>query len=359
MHTSSLPISSINRVFFFFILLGLTYLTFKVAAPYFGIISLGLIVVILFSPIYNRIHRLVGHNTTIATSLSVLLVILCLLIPLSFFAVVTINQARTFYETVTAEGNTTIQQVTYQINTLLERFPNIQFRLTEESIRTVLNDNIKPDKLGELGGYVLNNAGNVGAFLINSIINIIVFLLVLFTLFPNHKRLLHYFRRISPLADEIDQLYIQRVIAMSKAMLLGTLIIAITQGVLSGIALWTVGVPYVFFWTTIITFFSLLPIGATWVNIPIAVVLILTGQVWQGWAIIAYHFVLVNNIDNVLRVKLVPKEASLPTVLMFVSILGGIAYFKYWGFIYGPVVMILFITSLEVYLKYYHEKKSS
>jgi predicted PurR-regulated permease PerM len=52
---------------------------------------------------------------------------------------------------------------------------------------------------------------------------------------------------------------------------------------------------------------------------------------------------------------LVSKDAELHPVLTLLGVVGGIKAFGFFGFIFGPVIMILFITTLEIYIKYYSD----
>ena len=60
---------------------------------------------------------------------------------------------------------------------------------------------------------------------------------------------------------------------------------------------------------------------------------------------------VVSNIDAVLRPKLVPKEAQLSSALVLLSLFGGVKLFGFLGVIYGPVVMIFLLTTVEVYME--------
>jgi predicted membrane protein len=48
----------------------------------------------------------------------------------------------------------------------------------------------------------------------------------------------------------------------------------------------------------------------------------------------------------------VPKDAYLNPALVILSVFGGLGVMGFIGIIYGPVIMILLITSIEVYTKY-------
>jgi predicted membrane protein len=72
----------------------------------------------------------------------------------------------------------------------------------------------------------------------------------------------------------------------------------------------------------------------------------------EGIFVIAAFLVVVSNIDTVLRPRLVPREVYLNPVLVILSVFGGIQLMGIIGILYGPVIMILLVTSIEVYTKY-------
>ena len=82
------------------------------------------------------------------------------------------------------------------------------------------------------------------------------------------------------------------------------------------------------------------------------IVLIVSGSTWQGIFVIAAFLLVVANIDTVLRPVLMPKGAYLNPALVILSVFGGLGLMGFVGIIYGPVIMILLTTSIDVYTKY-------
>ena len=81
--------------------------------------------------------------------------------------------------------------------------------------------------------------------------------------------------------------------------------------------------------------------------------LILTGNVWQGIVIIVFTFAAIGTIDNLMRIKLVPKDAKLHPMILILTLFGGISVYGPLGFLYGPLLGIVLVTTLEVYLEFY------
>jgi predicted PurR-regulated permease PerM len=90
-------------------------------------------------------------------------------------------------------------------------------------------------------------------------------------------------------------------------------------------------------------------------TVPVGLVNIFFGDTWQGALIRAGSLFFVSSLDNWLRPKLVSKEAYLNPALVLLSASGGISLFGFLGIVYGPIIMILFVTTIEVYLTYYRD----
>lgn len=77
------------------------------------------------------------------------------------------------------------------------------------------------------------------------------------------------------------------------------------------------------------------------------------GNIFGGAFVVLWHLLVVTNIDNFLRPILVPRDARLNPALMLLSVFAGIAMFGPWGIVIGPVLMILIVTTIDVYLAVY------
>jgi len=90
-------------------------------------------------------------------------------------------------------------------------------------------------------------------------------------------------------------------------------------------------------------------IGSWLVLYPAAIYQILTGHLWQGIGILLMTVIVIVNVDNVLRPRLVGQEAGMHDLMVFFSTLGGISMFGPMGFIVGPLVAALFLALLDIY----------
>jgi len=97
-------------------------------------------------------------------------------------------------------------------------------------------------------------------------------------------------------------------------------------------------------------FLSLLPVVGAWpVWVPAAIYLFSTGRSGRAIVLIAICGVLGAIVDNILRPMLLGGRASLNGLLVFISVLGGIAVFGVLGIVLGPIVVATAVGILDVY----------
>jgi predicted PurR-regulated permease PerM len=90
-------------------------------------------------------------------------------------------------------------------------------------------------------------------------------------------------------------------------------------------------------------------VGASLLWAPIAVYFLATGAVAKGLVLIGFGVVVLTVVDNTLRPLLVGKDTQLPSYLVLVSTLGGIAAFGISGLIIGPVVAATLIALWDLF----------
>jgi predicted PurR-regulated permease PerM len=134
----------------------------------------------------------------------------------------------------------------------------------------------------------------------------------------------------------------------------GQFVIALCQGVSGAASIYISGFHHGFFiFAVLLTALSIIPLGSGVVTIPFGIGMIFYGNIVGGAFVVLFHLVGVTNIDNFLRPILVPKDARLNSALMLLSVFAGIAMFGPWGIVIGPVLMILIVTTIDVYLAVY------
>jgi predicted PurR-regulated permease PerM len=215
-----------------------------------------------------------------------------------------------------------------------------------------LNPEVIKGKVLDLGSGMGSQFVGISTAMVGSIttfmMNFTLMLFVLFFVLRDHENLIRFFRHALPLSRSQEDALLQDIKDVSKSALLGSLLTAITQGIVGGVGLWMAGFPGLF-WGTMMAFASLIPfVGTALIWVPAAIYLFITGD--TGWAIfmVIWGVVVVGSIDNFLR-PLFMQGASMNTVVVFFSLLGGLQVFGLMGLLYGPLIFSMTLVLFHLY----------
>jgi predicted PurR-regulated permease PerM len=151
--------------------------------------------------------------------------------------------------------------------------------------------------------------------------------------------------RALPLGDTRERHLLDRFAGVSRATIKGTLVVGIVQGTIGGIAFAMLGISAAVLWGTVMALLSILPaVGTALVWLPAAIVLMATGQIFGGIALIFVGVFVIGLTDNLLRPILVGRDTQLPDYVILLSTLGGLAGFGLAGIIIGPTIAALFLS---------------
>jgi predicted PurR-regulated permease PerM len=136
------------------------------------------------------------------------------------------------------------------------------------------------------------------------------------------------------------------------AVIYGTGVGAVAQGLLGGMMFWFLGLPAPLLWGVMMALLSLMPVlGAFVIWIPAAVFLALAGSWGKAVVLAVWGVTVIGTIDNLLCPLLVGNRLKRHTVLVFISIVGGLIVFGVSGLILGPVVITTTTGMLEIWCR--------
>jgi predicted PurR-regulated permease PerM len=191
---------------------------------------------------------------------------------------------------------------------------------------------------------------NIGQSTFEFIVSVTIMLYLLFFLFRDGNTLSRRIKDSIPLRAELRDALLEKFTVVIRATVKGSLLVALAQGALGGLIFWLLGINAALLWAVLMAFLSLLPaIGAGLVWMPVALYLLATGSFLYGVILIAYGFLVIGLVDNLLRPMLVGKDTKLPDYVVLISTLGGIEVFGLNGFVIGPVIAAMFITVWDIF----------
>ena len=96
-------------------------------------------------------------------------------------------------------------------------------------------------------------------------------------------------------------------------------------------------------------FLALIPlVGPAIVWIPGAIYLALSGAMGRAIVLAAIGALVIGTVDNVLRAVFVGGQARVHSLVVFLSVLGGLFVFGAVGVVAGPVLFVLALLVLEM-----------
>ncbi len=338
-----------SRIFFFLTFVVLLILTALLLRPFFSVILLSLIAVIVLKPLYGWFYRtkFTQDRRRLSASVTVLTFLFLLVVPLALVIILFIDQLS--------------EQLVAIANVDLDTF----FQNLEETMGTAaggepvnLDRNAIMELIGESAASVLGAAVGFAANLLGSLPKVIVdgliFLVVVITLLPEFDRVVEEMQEISPLGSNITELYYTKTTAMVSSLVKGIFLIAALEGAAMGFFFWLAGVQSVFLFAMLSMFLAMLPVvGISFLVIFVAIVLVLSGNTTSAVIILVGFYGVVNWIDVILRPRLISKEAYMNFSLVLLGILGGLAFAGLLGLFYGPVVILLLVTTIDIYREQY------
>ena len=323
-------------------------------SDYFVLIALSAILAFLFNPTYKWLLKKTNNKQNLSAALTFLFVVLVVALPVLALLAITVDQAFQFVENLrNATQNSgsfteAIKNLIVDVNVQLDRVPGVGPDLVNfDQITSWFRDNAS-NILNSAVSIASGFAGGFTSFITKAIIFIFVFLSML----RNQAVIISSIKKLNPLGEEVTDHYLAKMGSMTTAMVKGQFMIAVVQGLVGAILLRIVGFDYFALWFVVLTFLSIIPLGGGIIVLPVGAILLLTGNIWQGLVLILGHLLIITNVDNVMRPRFVPKNAKLDSALLILSVFAGIGLFGFLGIVIGPVLMIVIVTTIQIYLEY-------
>ena len=332
------------------LLAGLTAAFAFILWPFLGAVLWAMAIAIVFQPVHEQVLAHTGQHRSLASLLTLALILLIVIIPLIVVGLAVVEQAAAVVTQVRA-GNIDfashlqrlVDALPEWIRPWLDRFGLLSLAGLQRQISTVLAGS---------GQFITSHLLGLGQNTMDFVVALFVMLYVLFFLLRDGPALSRQIASASPLRADHTARLLEQFERIVRATVKGNIVIALVQGTLGGIAFAVLGMPGALLWGTLMALLSLLPaVGAALVWGPVAVYLLVTGQVWQAIGLTLWGVLVIGLIDNLLRPMLVGKDTDMPDYIVLLATLGGIAVFGINGFVIGPVIVGMFLVAWSLFAR--------
>ncbi len=319
---------------------------------------LGAVVSVLaLYPVYKFLVRHLKYKTLCA-SILVVIVIALVVVPSIFFVQVFFKETHVTYLMAKQKLYTG------------EVFP----RACEKSVFCDFSQEVNKFLTAPDGQKMVRNVGekiqtalyNYGSNLIftipRKIVDIFIFLFVLFYLLRDGDKIISLMKKLMPLSAKHQEHLFEKTKGTVYGVLYGTFLIAIIQGVLSAILFYLLGFTSPVFWAVILFIVSVLPVGTWLVWAPMSVYLVYQGVdlgdnlfIWKGMILFILGVFVFATMDNILKPWIISNKVKTSAAIIILGILGGIMWFGFVGFFVGPIILVIMLSVFDIYIEMSHK----
>lgn len=333
---------------FFVLLLMLSTLAFGlVLKAWYSSIFWAVILAVMFYPFKTYLKDWFGERNGLAALVTLAIICLIVFIPLLLVMTSLAYEGNQLYEAISQNRDGMVTSITE----VLHHLPGfIQQYLDKYDLTQVDNLQRKLSSFAMQGSHTLaSSALHIGQGTFSFTVGFGIMLYLLFFLLKDGSYLVGLLLDVLPLEEQVKHHLLLKFAAVSKATVKGTVVVALVQGALGGIAFLLVGVEGSILWGTLMAFLSLVPaVGSAIIWIPVVIYFLIAGPLWKAIFLIIFFVVVIGLVDNILRPLLVGKDTRMPDYLILITTLGGMELFGINGFVIGPLIAALFISCWNI-----------
>ncbi|MFC1819553.1 AI-2E family transporter [Thermodesulfobacteriota bacterium] len=336
--------------FFLIVLLGFVVLLFWLFWAYISSITLALLIASAFYPLYYRVNRLFERKERIASLVMTFFVFLVLIIPVGGFIGTLSNEAFDFF--IRSKDSVSLKKIQEGLQ------GDSPWAKRIRKTGDLLNIKFNPESIEQLatsirnivGLYLSRQISSIASNLLSFLIHFFLMMLVIYYIFRDGMLLKDYIFELLPFPKQQQELVLGKFREMGRAVIFGNGLSGIIQGIIGGFGFFFFGLGSPFLWGTVIGFMAFLPIiGASVVFIPATIILLVQGKIKLGIGFLIYNLFYSSIMEYFIKPRLIGKGMRMNPILVFIGILGGLKLFGILGIIYGPLIMTILFTLLEIY----------
>jgi len=321
----------------------IAFLSYKIVQPFLAEIGWAVVLAICLTSAQTRLARRLG--ATRSAALLTLLVLLLLVLPAMLGVLMLVREGTQVVDYVSGQlrnrgGPMGLFHIAWDwLHARLAFLPS-----EEEIIERVSSS------LGGLASQVASHAGVVVKGAVSFVFGVAITLGILFFLLKDAPEMTRAVRRLLPFGREQNERLLTLTRDIVSASVTSMLAVAVIQGVLGGLTLLLLGVDGAALWGGLMAVLSVLPaVGAALVWAPAAIWLAVSGSLVKGIVLALVGLLVLGNVDNVVRPLLLSGSAHMSTLVLVISLLGGVSAFGFIGIVLGPVVAAVLTALVESY----------
>jgi predicted PurR-regulated permease PerM len=322
----------------------LAYVVWRIVEPLWQPLVWAVLLGSLLAPLNSRLSDRLGGRVRLASTITTLLTVLLFLLPVAIVA------------------GTVAAQSAQLLSHLNQHAPQITGSSLDLASIPLLSQPLEwigshtSIKVEELQGWIVvetkrvlqSLASSGGSFVLGALGTAVSFGLMLFVLFfvlRDGPALTQKVLRMLPIEEQRRSRLRLHLVEVTRAVFMGIGLTALVQGMLVGIGFWIAGLPSPLVFGVLAALCALIPlVGSTLVWIPGTAFLAFQGDYGHAMFLAAWSILVVGSVDNFLRPMLISGRSELPTLAVFIGVMGGLSAFGFIGLFVGPIVLGLLVA---------------
>lgn len=330
------------------LLAGLLWLSYLVLREFLQTITWALIIAYVMWPPYHWLRRKLHHRRTLSAGLMSGIISATILLVLYGLADLLQEEIKMAYQT--AVNN--LQDPAYRLPELLVKIPWLGPHLEAQFDELISGGAELAAQISEWARLWLGEAakfiGGVGQY----VLKLCVMLVMLFFCFRDGDQAVAQLHQgLVRFLGKYQHAYLQAAGYTTRAVVYGLVLAALGQGILAGVGYAFSGVRAPVLFGAVTALLALVPMGATLVWVPLGLGLIIGDHPWQGLGLLAWGFLVVSTVDNVIRPLVISGASRVPFLVVMFGVLGGLSSFGPVGLFIGPVILAVLLSVWQAWLK--------
>lgn len=348
---------AIQTIVFGALLLALFLLVCRLFAPFFTVFLWSALLYILILPLHEKITRKIDFSQkrlgivkkNVVAAVFAVGTATLLLIPISFVFF-------QFYRQIVELSHYTRDVLVNRPEFFRDIFENLSGIIRDLSANHI---DINPDEirshvitivtsgLQNIIAFSSNLAKNVGTF----VISFLFLIFCLFFFYLDGPYLAHLFWNLIPIRKDYAAVIARKFKDIARNLIAGYIMVALVQTVFAYIifSIFQVKGALVFACLTFVCVFIPM-VGGSLIWLPLGIARIASGDIVGGIIFLVVSGVVISLLDNIMRPIFLQNRIRLHPLIIFFAILGGLTAFGFNGLILGPMIVILFLTVLDLFL---------
>src|SRR3990167_3152164 len=343
-----MQIPNVEQKAFILLLVLVTVAFFWILLPFYGAVFWAMVLAVVFTPLQRRMARRIGGRGNLSALVTLVVCLLVAILPVIFITSAVVAEGASLYQKLES-GELDIGS--YVTSTIRALPPTLQEQLDRIGVSDLDGLREQISTVAMAGSqFLATKVFAIGQGTFAFFVSFFVMLYLLFFLLRDGLELARTIRETIPLGESTKRRLQIKFTRVVRATVKGNVVVAAVQGALGGLIFWALGIYSPLLWGVLMAFLSLLPaVGAGIIWLPVAVYLIRSGSLWQGVILTVFGVLVIGLVDNILRPILVGKDTRMPDYLILISTLGGLALLGLNGFVIGPLVAALFLSSWNLF----------